>query len=263
MVFAPSQRIILTAVVVLEGLRQEAVPACSLWSICPHQWPCRAKQQGLHPAAAASKAQQGGRRRRALVPQPPGGGLLPLEADRAGGQCQALLLVPVPCPLSCKAGTPSFPHQTKLQLGPLLRLPGAKTALVSVANSRWAVCVVLPWGTSFRPVPWVAGGSAPAGCITQDPLCWPWDFSSDKLEEEAYPLPGEEAGDMPPSGLQLVLLRGSHLLLLCSVQPRGLISVPPLVSWQFLCSFTHVELGPSGSQLDLEWIHSACVDPSS
>ena len=181
MVFAPSQRIILTAVVVLEGLRQEAVPACSLWSICPHQWPCRAKQQGLHPAAAASKAQQGGRRRRALVPQPPGGGLLPLEADRAGGQCQALLLVPVPCPLSCKAGTPSFPHQTKLQLGPLLRLPGAKTALVSVANSRWAVCVVLPWGTSFRPVPWVAGGSAPAGCITQDPLCWPWDFSRDSL----------------------------------------------------------------------------------
>lgn len=117
--------------------------------------------------------------------------------------------------------------------------------------------------SSFRPVPWVTGGSAPAGCITQDPLCWPWDFSSDKLEEEAYPLPGEEAGDMPPSGLQLVLLRGSHLLLLCSVQPRGLISVPPLVSWQLLCSFAHVELGPSGSPLDLEWIHSACVDPSS
>lgn len=250
MVFAPSQRIILTAVVVLEGLRQEAVPACSLWSICPHQWPCRAKQQGLHPAAAASKAQQGGRRRRALVPQPPGGGLLPLEADRAGGQCQALLLVPVPCPLSCKAGTPSFPHQTKLQLGPLLRLPGAKTALVSVANSRWAVCVVLlpscplghrrvsPCGLHHPGSPLLA-----LGFLQRQPL--------------------RPAGVVPPSGLQLVLLRGSHLLLLCSVQPRGLISVPPLVSWQFLCSFTHVELGPSGSQLDLEWIHSACVDPSS
>lgn len=44
---------------------------------------------------------------------------------------------------------------------------------------------------------------------------------------------------------------------------KCLISVPPLVSWQLLCSFAHVELGPSGSPLDLEWIHSACVDPSS
>lgn len=135
-------------------------------------------------------------------------GLLPLEADRAGGQCQALLLVPVPCPLSCKAGTPSFPHQTKLQLGPLLRLPGAKTALVSVANSRWAVCVVLlpscplghrrvsPCGLHHPGSPLLA-----LGFLQRQPL--------------------RPAAVMPPSGLQLVLLRGSHRLLLCSVQPQG------------------------------------------
>lgn len=145
--------------------------------------------RGLHSAALASQGPGRGRERKEGLSRPaprrqgsePRSAIhgLPIEADLASSQCQALLLVPVPCPFSCKAGFPG----DQIAAQPVAPRPRIRAKGAGVLCSLQMDGLCSPGLGASHPfllspaLPWVTGGLMSVGCNAQAPLCWSRDFS--------------------------------------------------------------------------------------